>query len=67
MYLIINSEKKEFAEDTLMLGALLSKLGMENKSVAVAVNGRLVPELERITTQLYDGDNILLITAAYGG
>ena len=67
MYLIINNERKTFTEEALMLGVLLSKLGMENMSVAVAVNGKLVPEVERKTTQLCDGDNILLITAAYGG
>lgn len=67
MYLVINSERKEFFDEYLTAETLLSKLGMENKSVAIAVNGKIVPELERKTTPLHDGDNILVIAAAYGG
>ena len=37
------------------------------QGIATAVNGSVIPAGERATTQLNDGDSIVIIKAFYGG
>lgn len=44
-----------------------SLLPQEKTSVAVAVNGEIIPREEQSTHLLKEGDEVVLITAAFGG
>ena len=46
---------------------LLPAIGTDDKGKAVAVNNRVVPRTSWGEHRLSDGDNVTIITAAYGG
>lgn len=49
------------------LADLVADLGHEEKAVSTAVNGQFVPRSQRSTTQLQDGDTVLIFQAIVGG
>ena len=67
MNLIVNDEKRAFA-DGLSLAQVVGELGMaERKGIAVAVNEAVVPSVSWADRELVEGDQILLIQATQGG
>lgn len=54
-------------EESMTLARLLEKQGVQPTGIATAVNGAVVPASERSATVLSEGDDILVITAFYGG
>lgn len=66
MKLTVNSN--EFvAPDDYTVSQLVARLNIPSAGTAVAVNGKLVPQLMWPETKLRHGDDILIISAAYGG
>lgn len=64
MKIKINNEVRELAEG-ISLASLLSDMPMEG--TATALNGQFVPKEARVSTILQDGDEVTIISAAYGG
>lgn len=64
MQIIVNNEPRIVADDATV-GSLIN--GLPAGGTAVAVNGRLIPRDLRDTTTLKDGDQVIIISAAYGG
>lgn len=66
MKITINGREYTFAS-ALTVGELLPAIGTDDKGKAVAVNNRVVPRTSWGEHRLSDGDNVTIITAAYGG
>lgn len=49
------------------LADILQSQGVKTNGIATAVNGTVIPAAQRDSTVLNDGDNIVVITAFYGG
>lgn len=64
----INSEKHSTSEEELSLERALKINGFTSQNgVAVALNNQVVPHGQWHCTPVFDGDNILVITATQGG
>lgn len=46
---------------------LLSTMDLPSRGIAVAVNGEVVPRAAWAASELADGDNVEVLTAAQGG
>lgn len=66
MNITVNDKKMEVPDNTSVSGAL-DLAGINPEGVATAVNGNVVPLLERDSTILKDGDSVLVIEPFYGG
>lgn len=67
MNVIVNSENRNISAGTL-LSELLSSEGVIGKGgVAVAINGNIVGKKDWEARMLMEGDDIIIINAAYGG
>lgn len=66
MIITINGEKKEFTEN-LTFSALLSRLGVDARKVAVERNLNIVPRTTYEQTAVNDGDEIEIIKFIGGG
>lgn len=66
MNITVNDKKMEVPDNTSVSGAL-DLAGINPEGVATAVNGNVVPLLERDATILKDGDSVLVIEPFYGG
>lgn len=66
MNITVNDKKIEVPDNTSVSGAL-DLAGINPEGVATAVNGNVVPLLERDATILKDGDSVLVIEPFYGG
>jgi thiazole synthase len=67
MQLIINQQPCEFAGDGLDVAALLASRGLTAESVALAVNGEVVPRRTWSDVTLANGDRIDLVKVVAGG
>jgi thiazole synthase len=67
MQLIINQQPYEFAGDTVDVRALLDSRGITTESVALALNGEVVPKRKWQTVTFADGDRIDLVKVVAGG
>jgi sulfur carrier protein len=54
-------------EAPLVLSALLERLALAGKKVAVERNGEIVPRGRHAQTQLADGDRLEIVVAVGGG
>ncbi len=66
MNITVNDKKMEVPDNTSVSGAL-DLAGINPEGVATAVNGNVVPLLERDATILKDGESVLVIEPFYGG
>ncbi len=66
MEISVNDKKITVPEHTTLQGAL-NLAGINPEGVATALNGEVVPLVERDTTLLKEGDSILVIQPFYGG
>jgi thiazole synthase len=67
MQLIVNQQPCDFDAPSLGVPALLQSRGLVPESVAVAVNGHVVPRRTWATVELVDGDQIDVVKAVAGG
>jgi len=67
MQLIINQQPCDFAGDALDVPTLLASRGITTESVALAVNGEVVPKRKWQGVTLADGDRIDLVKVVAGG
>ncbi len=67
MQLIINQQPCEFASDGLDVTALLASRGLTAESVALAVNGEVVPKRKWAGLTLANGDRVDLVKVVAGG
>ncbi|MBW7901307.1 MAG: sulfur carrier protein ThiS [Rhodocyclaceae bacterium] len=66
MNLTINGECREFPAP-LSVAALLERLGLAGKRLAVEMNGEIVPKSRHGDTALADGDRLEIVVAVGGG
>ena len=66
MKLVINGEEKEFSEG-ITLSEVLSKLSLEGKVMAAAVNMNIVKQDKWSEQVLVDGDKLELLDFVGGG
>ena len=66
MNITVNDKKMEVPENTSLSGAL-DLAGIKPEGIATAVNGNVVPLVQRDATILNEGDSVLVIEPFYGG
>ncbi|MEN8721068.1 MAG: sulfur carrier protein ThiS [Oceanococcaceae bacterium] len=66
MTVILNGQPRPLEPGTT-LPALLAALELEDKRVAVEINGHIVPRGDHAATPLADGDRIEIVHAIGGG
>jgi sulfur carrier protein len=54
-------------EQPLDLAALIARLELQGKRIAVEKNGEIVPKSAHRTTQVADGDRLEIVVAVGGG
>jgi thiazole synthase len=67
MQLIINQQPCEFAGDGLDVATLLASRGLTTESVALALNGEVVPKRKWPDVTLANGDRVDLVKVVAGG
>jgi thiazole synthase len=67
MQLIINQQTCDFPSDALDVPTLLASRGITEESVALAVNGEVVPKRRWPNVTLGDGDRVELVKVVAGG
>ena len=65
--IILNGEAIELPVDVNTVEQLLQWKKIPNAGTAVAINGRLVPQKTRSVRIIDNLDNIIVVSAAYGG
>lgn len=66
MEIIVNGEKRQLT-DGQTVAQLMEELQTPLQGTAVAVNGKVAKRADWDGYALHDGDEILVISAAYGG
>jgi thiamine biosynthesis protein ThiS len=66
MQITVNGEPLD-VPGPITVAALLARLGMDGKPVAVEVNRRLVPRAEHVRCSLAAGDTLEIVTLVGGG
>ncbi len=64
--LTVNGESRTVDDGTSII-KLLETLGIEQRRVAVAINGEVVPRTEHEQTSLKDGDQVEIVRMVGGG
>ncbi|WP_417357305.1 sulfur carrier protein ThiS [Flavobacterium sp.] len=68
MELLINNQKKQFAQETLTIQALLDIESLQKqKGIAVAINNTVIPKTNWDSFLLNPSHQILIISATQGG
>lgn len=67
MRLKINNEPVDISGDNINVNQLLAERGVSIQGTAVAINGRLAPRDRWETIRLNENDDIVIISAAFGG
>jgi sulfur carrier protein len=66
MQILVNGAATELPED-IPMSALIERLGLVGRRIAVEVNAELVPRSRFETRMLADGDRVEIIHAVGGG
>lgn len=66
MEIIVYDEKREVA-DGMTLAQLMQELNVPERGTAVALNDKIAKRADWETIVLNPNDNVLIISAAYGG
>lgn len=67
MTLTINGELITLKDETTTVEQLLHMRKVTPSGTAVAINGKICRVQNHSTTMLQDGDDVMIISAAYGG
>ncbi len=65
--LTINGNTRQFDVATLTVAALVSRMGLEGKRIAIERNGEIVPRGAFAETVLASGDHLEIVGAVGGG
>lgn len=66
MNISVNNKPMTVDDHTTLQGAL-DLAGISPEGIATALNGTVVPMIDRDATELRDGDSVLVIEPFYGG
>lgn len=66
MVIKVNDKPVEVSDGT-NVELLLQQLGVAPRGTAVAINDKIAKRDNWVSTQIEPGDNVLIISAAYGG
>ncbi|MFA6135432.1 MAG: sulfur carrier protein ThiS [Phycisphaerae bacterium] len=66
MQIHVNGQPRQ-ESDPLSLAALLERLSLESRRVAVELNRQIVPRARYGSTQLAEGDQLEIVTLVGGG
>lgn len=67
MEITVNNKPRTFAGESLQLMELLQACEMPQKGIAVAINNKVVRKGDWSSTEVKDGDSIMVIQAVCGG
>lgn len=67
MNLTINGNTRQFDVPDLTVAALVSRMGLEGKRIAIERNGEIVPRGAFADTVLSSGDKLEIVGAVGGG
>jgi thiazole synthase len=67
MRLIVNQQSLDFVEEYVDIRTLLAKQGLQERGVAIARNGQVIPRSTWPNVKFSDGDQIDLVRVAAGG
>ncbi len=67
MFLKVNGEKKEVGSSVKYLAQLIAELGINNRFVAVELNGEIVQSDKFETTPVAENDKVEVVTFVGGG
>ncbi|MBV9134326.1 MAG: sulfur carrier protein ThiS [Chloroflexi bacterium] len=67
MQLIVNQQPCEFATDQVDVSTLLANRGIKPETVALAVNGHVIPRRTWTTVRFSEGDRVELVKVVAGG
>lgn len=67
MNLTINGNTRQFDAPDLTVAALVSRMGLEGKRIAIERNGEIVPRGAFADTVLSSGDKLEIVGAVGGG
>lgn len=67
MTLTINGNTRQFDVPDLTVAALVSRMGLEGKRIAIERNGEIVPRGAFADTVLSSGDKLEIVGAVGGG
>jgi sulfur carrier protein len=63
----INGNARSFEVETMTVGALVEKLGLTGKRLAIERNGEIVPKSTFAEVALQNGDKLEIVGAVGGG
>ncbi len=66
MNISVNNKAMTVHDNTTLQGAL-DLAGINPEGIATALNGEVVPLVDRDATMLHEGDSVLVIEPFYGG
>ncbi len=67
MTITVNGQEQTFSESNTVLAVLTQLNQHDQGGIAIAVNDCVVPKSKWNTSQLSDGDKVLIIKASQGG
>ncbi len=67
MIIYINDIQKNYSENSLTVENILIKEKIENKNIAVAINMKVIKQLDYSQTILKNGDKIDIVIPFHGG
>ncbi len=65
MEITINNQSRTVESKTLQ--GLIQELQIESRGVAIAINGRVVPQLQWGDAEVSQGDKVVIVSAVFGG
>ena len=67
MKIELNNEHISLPDNNMNVSDLIAWRGIQNAGVAVAINNKIISRKLWSDTLLHEGDQVVLIAAAYGG
>jgi sulfur carrier protein len=67
MNIFINGNLKQLENENVTISALIVKLNLTGKRLAIEKNGEIVPRSQFETVNLLDGDKLEIVGAVGGG
>ncbi|MFR9649978.1 MAG: sulfur carrier protein ThiS [Rikenellaceae bacterium] len=65
MKIIFNGEQTDI--NSTHISELLEELSIESKGIAIGLNSRVIPRTQWSTQQVVEGDQIVVVSAVFGG
>ncbi len=65
MNIIVNNQSHNIKSQSLT--EMIEELSIETKGVAIALNNKVIPRAQWSETSLSDADNVVIVSAVFGG